>query len=329
MPNLEIDHVDHIFVEHYHPKFLGKGGEQVVYGLPEYPTIVAKANKTVMRRVIDWNVERGLPPGGLPDEVKGFAENFLAQERRRHQELTKYFGVAHVPRQRSMLVQVPVTPEILEEVYQGPAPATLDQAWTLLSIQQRVPELVNPDGLSLACGYAENREQDSALYEQVTARAIQEREGSEPLTKEVFFAVQQKRLLKKTFERAEKDPEFKTRLTECLEKTILYATETGEILDLVGEDNISFVKTEKGWTYKLVDAFYAGTEKMVDRAREVMQKASQGTEIDAKEKNILLNTVNFVRTVNGMAELLGMAERIHLVSDENRAQTLDFLTLVR
>src|SRR3989344_773478 len=51
--NYEIDQVEHDLVSRYQPKFLAKGGEHIVYEVPEHPDIVVKVSTGPLKKVID------------------------------------------------------------------------------------------------------------------------------------------------------------------------------------------------------------------------------------------------------------------------------------
>ena len=54
-----------------------------------------------------------------------------------------------------------------------------------------------------------------------------------------------------------------------------------------------------------------------------------GNEIDNYEKNVLLNVFNFVRTVNGLAEQIGIQKRITIVPEGMPQLPIDFLKLIQ
>ena len=99
----EFDQIEHELISKYQPKFLAKGGEHIIYEIPEHPDIVVKAETGLLEKIIEWNAEHGLPIDSLPEEFKPRIHEYLKQEATRHQELKKYFGADHVPSQKEGL----------------------------------------------------------------------------------------------------------------------------------------------------------------------------------------------------------------------------------
>ncbi len=67
---------------------------------------------------------------------------------------------------------------------------------------------------------------------------------------------------------------------------------------------------------------------MVEETKIVLLKLSVGSEIDGGERNILMNTFNYVRTINGLAEQLGLEERINIVPEGMRREVIDFFKVI-
>ncbi len=150
-----LDGVDHELVKKYQPKFLAKGGGQMVYEVPGHPNVVAKVATESLKKIIAWNLDHNEALDSLPEEIEELAKLFLEKEVRRHQQLKKYFGSIHVPNQKQYLIQVPVTPEILNKIYDNNPPVGVEKSWSVMTIQKHVDELANPSKLALVGGYAE------------------------------------------------------------------------------------------------------------------------------------------------------------------------------
>jgi len=305
--NYEIDQVEHDLVSRYQPKFLAKGGEHIVYEVPEHPDIVVKVSTGPLKKVIDWNAEHGQPIDSLPAELESRAREYLKEETARYQLLKKYFGADHVPSQKEFLVKVPITQEILNALYEGSPPATTNEAWSVVMVQKRV----------------------EALNDQTTEHFVFGKNAEEKIEKEKFLEIQSHNDLKALLEKSEGDENLRESLKELLEKIITYTEETGEIFDLAGQDNIVLSQKDGKWTYSLVDTRYPGESKMVEKAKIALLKLSVGSEIDEHEKNVLLNIFNFVRTVNGLAEQMGTQKRINIVPEGMTQEQLDFLKIIR
>ncbi len=327
--NYEIDQVKHDLASRYQPKFLAKGGEHIVYEVPEHPDIVVKVSTRLLKKVIDWNVEHGQPIDSLPTEFRSLAREYLKREAARYQLLKKYFGAGHVPSQKESLIEVPITQEILNALYENNPPATTNKAWSIVMVQKRVAALNDPERLAIVAGYAENEEVSRDLYDQITEHFIFGKNSEEKIDKEKFLEIQSHNDLKALLKKSEGDENLRESLKELLEKIITYTEETGEIFDLAGQDNIVLFQKDGKWTYSLVDTRYPGESKMVEKAKIALLKLSVGSEIDKHEKNILLNIFNFVRTTNGLAEQMGARKRINIVPEGMTQEQLNFLKIIR
>ena len=328
-PEYELGDIEHEIVSKYQPKFLAKGGEHIVYEIPEHPDIVVKARTASVKRVLDWNVEHGQPLDSLPAEIEPRAREYLKEEAGRYQQLKKYFGSDHVPSQKEFLVKVPITESILREIYDGEPPATTNEVWSIVMVQKRVAGLTDPNRLAVVAGYAEQGDVVPEIYNQATDHLIFGENPDQKIEVENLLQVQSHDDLKNLFEKAKDDENLKTDLKNLVERMVIYTQETGEIFDLAGQDNIILFQEDGKWTFALVDTRYPGESKMVEKARAALSKLSEGNELDEHEKNILLNTFNFVRTVNGLAEQVGVENRINIVPEGMVQGDIDFLSILR
>lgn len=327
--NYELTAVEHELVSKYQPKFLAKGGEHIIYDIPDHPDIVVKVRTASIKKVLEWNVEHGQPLDSLPAEIEPRAREYLKEEAGRYQQLKKYFGAEHVPSQKEFLVKIPITEDILKALYDGNPPTTTNEVWSVVMVQKRVEALSDPERLAIVAGYAENDEVSEDLYRQATEHFVLGKNPEEKIEKDKFLEIQSHNDLKTLLEKSEGDENLRESLKELVEKIILYTEETGEIFDLAGQDNIVLSQKDGKWTYSLVDTRYPGESKMVEKAKIALLKLSVGNEIDEHEKNVLLNIFNFVRTVNGLAEQMGAQKRINIVPEGMTKEQLDFLKIIR
>ncbi len=328
--NYELDPALHELTSRYRPKYLAKGGEHIVYDIPEHPEVVVKVNASSLKRAITWNIEHDESADSLPRELELGMRQSLSDQSERQQTLKVYFGSEHVPSQKGFLLKVPVTEDILRALYREAPPAMTTEAWSFVTIQKRVEALADPERLTLVCGYAEfNKETDQDLYRKVTEHYVFGKDPEKPMCQEDMLAVQHPSELATLLERAKSDEDLHTVLKDLVERIIVYAEETGEILDIAGQDNIILFKKDDAWTYSLVDARYPGESDMMERAKSALRKISEGERIDSRESGILLNSFNFVRTVNGLAELIGVHKRITIVPEDMKYEGVDFFNLVR
>lgn len=325
----ELADAKHELVSKYQPKFLAKGGEHIIYELPEHPDVVVKVRTASLKKVLEWNTEHGQPLDSLPDEIEPRAREYLKEEAERYQQLKKYFGSDHVPSQKEFLLKVPITENILREIYEGNPPAITSQVWSIVMVQKRVDALNDPSRLAIVAGYAEQSEVPEDIYKQATEHFIFSKNPGQKMEKEQFLQVQSHNDLRNLLEKAEGDENLKKDLKDLVERMVAYTQETGEIFDLAGQDNIILFQKDGKWSFSLVDTRYPGESKMIEKARAALSKLSEGNELDEHEKNILLNTFNFVRTVNGLAEQVGVEKRINIVPEGMTQRDIDFLSMLR
>lgn len=328
-PEYEFGNIEPGLVSKYRPKFLAKGGEHIIYELPEHPDVVVKVRATSIKKILEWNVGHGQPLDSLPAEIEPRAREYLKEEAERYQQLKKYFGSDHVPSQKEFLVKVPITENILREIYEGNPPATTNEVWSIVMVQKRVDALNDPNRLAIVAGYAEQGEVSEDIYKQATEHFIFSKNPDQKMDKRQFLQVQSHNDLRNLLEKADGDENLKKDLKDLIEQMVVYTQETGEIFDLAGQDNIILFQKDGKWSFSLVDTRYPGESNMVEKARAVLSKLSEGSELNEHEKNILLNTFNFVRTVNGLAEQVGVENRIKIIPEQMALHDMDFLSILR
>lgn len=326
--------VDNPMIKKYEPKFLAKGGEHIIYEIPGKPDIVVKVEASVMARIQKYNAEHGLPLDAMDPEVLPYAQEIVKNSQERYRRMTEHFGREHVLGLKQALVKVPVTEKIIGALHPGEPPAGAKEAkesWAIVRVQKKAEEFADPERMSVVAGYAEFKKPEKEPYDRVT-RALAE--GDE---KAKFMPEEFRKLVPREFadllEKAEKDPALAETLKDFVEKTMDYSDETGEILDLAGKDNVTVYQKDGKWNFRLVDALYpTGTNlkgsSMLESARASVGKAAKGETIDEGEKNVVLNTLNFVRAINGMARQLGVPRQVRLVADADRGR-IDFLSLLK
>jgi hypothetical protein len=295
----------------------------LVYEIPEHPDMVAKVDYTILQRVADFNAKRGQSIETLSPEVKDAAEKSIVMERRRLLELRDYFGREHMVPQKVAFMQVPMSPDLAQELSEKrrlSQPITIDKntdIWTIVRLQKKSAALADPERKTLLAGYAEHWDEiDEAEYWKITERLVggenKEEFAPEP---EGLFKIQTNRPLHNLLEAAKEDVALNEAIQDCLKNAIRYANETGNILDLAGEDNLVFSKRADGnWGYFLVDAF-ENQPMILTKADEALGNLIRGDELEPAAYNHILNAINFIRTVNGTAEILGLSDRIKLKSD--------------
>jgi len=277
-------------VERYHPKFLDRGGDHLVYELIEHPDVVVKASTFRIKDILTANSESGVPLDSLLEDLKAKIEAELKEKDQQYRNLRNYFGNEHTLAERRYLMKVPVTGDILFDIFKDDwknrlpplGSLSMEEVWSSVVIQKRAEAISDPSHLSLNFeGFLEEGKYDDTAINNILAQA-------------------------------EQDPVLKDSLKEFVSKAVSYANETGNILAMAGKDNIIFYKDGDAWNYLLVDALPIHNEPVFKESQKISQKIMNGERITPHEKTLLMKGANFVRTVNNLAEVLGMEERLEL-----------------
>ncbi|MBM3204863.1 hypothetical protein FJZ48_02700 [Candidatus Uhrbacteria bacterium] len=192
----------------------------------------------------------------------------------------------------------------------------MQEAWSIVMVQKRTREIQSPDHLMVCSGYAESGKHgmvDQETYQRVTDAFIFGKSQHEPFDREEFLSVQRTPALRELLDQCDKDEECRKTLKELIEKIIMYVQDTDEILDLAGKDNLILYQKNGTWKYQFVDALFPKANGLGE-SRRALARASRGEGLSQEDRDMLLNGVNFVRTINGLAAYLGVPDRLSLRS---------------
>jgi hypothetical protein len=289
---------------------------------------VAKVNGPTLIEAVEYAADSREVPLDLIEEAN-------ERENTRVLQMKTYFGNGHVPNQTRHYRKVPVSREIIDQLYDryergrdipdSVRSFTDVEVKSIVTIQERVEELGDEDRLSVTSGYAERsrfagREDFKQAYDRTTDTAVLGKEDQ--IDSEELKKVQSG--MRELLDKAERDPRLRESLKEFVTRAIAYSGETGESLDLAGDDNIIFSEKDSGeWNYVLVDALYPSApppEDKMEQTKAILAKLDGYNEGDLnplgpQEQNILMNIVNYVRTINGLANYLGIDERINITPE--------------
>lgn len=326
-------------------EFAGSGGEHIVFRVKQkegkegvYRDLLIKAQMHFLRRGIIREAlaqrdhlnpdpaDRVIQEENRTEDARldrEHMEDGLARERVFFRKLGRFFPKETILRSRGVIRDVPVTPEISQLVLQeleleDYAPKELILIPTIIRYQKSIPEMAknkqedgeNPDSHSLGFRYVERFNIAPADYARLN-QMTQSAEGEMDFNLfSRFLHVGTVRLI----EKAKTDPELARVFKELIQKIIAFTDKTHEMLDLAGGGNVRIYKDETGeWKYVFLDPYagneWTGARKAVERVRDYRMW------IDRREVSDLLNAVNFERTVNGIAKILGITDRIELSSE--------------
>ncbi|MBV7333768.1 hypothetical protein KFU94_37155 [Chloroflexi bacterium TSY] len=346
-------HLHHDMVNRYDPQFLAQGGEHLVYEIPTHQNIVVKVAVNLIRLIIDSNMRHKRPLDAFPIGIGPMIRAYPQTEARRFQRLKRFFGRQHTLQQRKFIASIPLFDKSLYHLVERIALAidshkrdvphlstptgdktfldrsTSERVWAGVMIQQRASELFDKNRLTLATGYAELNMVEPTIYRSVTWNTLF---GEAPLGSfdlDAFSVVQPSRPLKRLLVQLDADRALRTMMQELVRKIIRYCHATGETLDLASADNLVIVQKNGQWSYCLADALYPLKSDMMSRTRTALLKLSEGKSLDNHQQNVLLNTINFIRTINGLAHYLGLRNRLTVLPDSTSMREIDFLQVLR
>ena len=324
--NEKISHVDHnredrIFsldglpqdiVRRHGPEFLARGGEHLVYELPGHPESVAKVDVLSLRRGMEYNQEHGFPLDTLGVELQLRADVSIEQQRERFLTMQKCYGPEHVPNMRKYLVRVPVTKKILDEIFEGKAPGYPTEVPAIISIQRKVEGLHGEEYQTMVAEYARGERSLPLDYSKITDELVFGSSESVNTDIETFIDMQGDEYIGALIDEMKKEESLKESITDFIKKTIDYVNSAGEIIDIQGDGNVSFVKGEDGtWNYILVDALYPRGALTMHEIKTIFINFKEKKNFEERDYSIMFSALNFIRTINGFAKYLGLGARIN------------------
>lgn len=320
---------EHPLYEKYQPKFLKSGGQHLVYTIPDHPKIVFKVRYDVLEKYLpQYRVAE--PSDRSAIEKRLFAHTDLEKEKLTRME--KYFGKEHMVRERLNVMKLPFSESLLRDILQEKAFAVENETIefpVLTRIQEKL-EIDPSRVLDICAGYAEKNipedEESKRSYREGSERWVLNGSSGGFFDVRLFEKSQRSPSLNRLIPHALSRPELRAALEDFLKKAIAYGMETGEILDLAGSNNVIVAEENGTVKYTIVDGVYPGNDRRaLKRGYEALLKGGvQKEDLDPDEMAILSDTLNYVRSINGMAEALGLEERIRFSNDGGEKKPVDW-----
>lgn len=330
---LDALHPEHELTKRYKPKFLGKGGENLVYEVPGRNYFVIKAQKMPLAETMAWNEASGLETGDESIAVEELREGKLLEERKRYQSLKEVFG-DHVLDQRFYVMQVPIGEAVREELNQSPQlhrfniPEKADAGWTVVSIQKRAEAMKDTRRLSMGganleaslakTGRMKGEPNMREIYDRVTDASMS-KESTENATfsNAEFEYLMESTRLDAILRKSERDPELRAALADFQKKAVEFSEKNQDIMDFIGTDNIVFHHDQDGsWTYTIIDGLYPFATKVLQKGGEAFVKHEMGLKLTSKDENVVIQSINYVRIINGLGKMLGTGKYIDFLPEE-------------
>ncbi|PIR63208.1 MAG: hypothetical protein CO156_04395 [Candidatus Pacebacteria bacterium CG_4_9_14_3_um_filter_40_12] len=318
-PNVlsNLSQVENKRIQKYQPKLEGYGGRQVVFSFPDHPNIVGKVEMKPLLQAVEVAVTGG-------DEAELRAQ-FESDKRDREQQLAvlqNYFGSEHVLKQTFSVIKIPVNADILASVQKiiGDGSERVSQlqsfegeyVWSSISFQEKADVVHNPSKITLTAGLAELRPVVTPMYQSAYDRVTRASlyNLNEQGTVQVADLEKIHPFLSKLLESIKNDEELRTVVAEFVTRAIKYTNETGTIVDIIGQDNVVFFRDESNaWDYKLIDALYDQPISAVSNSITRIAEQEQVT-LSLAEDASLRNTLNSIRVINALANILNISARI-------------------
>lgn len=322
-----LEDVSHPLLEKYPASFLAKGGEHFVFDVEkakvpgEMRDVVVKANKQYARYLESIGADTPEHLEELPETIREHMDDLIKKDREKFDTFRSYFGRSHVSPQRKFLMKVPMSKEAAHEVF--PRKDTVpEEVWTLVTVQKRAKEL-GPE-------YAERRLDVGATYielhPKITPKLYAEASAllfsGEPRppgkSEKAFSSVVESYRTFQLLSLAEREHGLKEELIDFVQRAIAYSANTGEIVDFIGKNNVVFVYDTKPdgskvWRYKITDGFFArASSERLDNAENAVSKLVTSGKMTGEGAMDFMNAANYVRTLNVMAERLGIPERLRV-----------------
>lgn len=310
----------HPMIDAYKPSFVGEGATQIVFEVPNHPNIVAKVNGRLLRRLVKYNAEKGNPPDAFSPEVEASLKELINEEKKVYQEARAYFGDM-LPAERVSIVKVPMSEKLLSatlgdetrEFVAGKMSGVLEFP-AQVRFQERLPSVTEEDGVDIRWKYLETDAGTSdEEYVRLNGIFSGKVSGAEYL---------------KSFKRGEalvtfieSHPECKAVIRDFVEKALRYTREKHEILDCAGTKNVMVYQASGVWNMKLADALYGG--EVWTHAHEALEKIKQGVETTHDERNRLMNSLNYARLMNALADVVGCSDRLSFTGSDIEAMSID------
>ncbi len=162
--------------------------------------------------------------------------------------------------------------------------------------------LDHPDTVRVSSGYVEDVIHDENAYASVTEHAIM-RKGKFDL--DAFQSLYTNDHMKKLFKTLPTDHAFHERLSQLISQIMYLFEKIKKPVDCIAYDNILLHPEGNEWQYDILDPEIVLDKKLMIEGQKMLEYfASGGKEWTHDMHVFLVNFVDFVRFINGIADLL-------------------------
>ncbi|MBU2566933.1 hypothetical protein KKG46_05255 [Patescibacteria group bacterium] len=251
--------------------FLASGGESEVFEFENRPNIVAKISTKHYRPHQDF-YEYESSREYDKERLKQLHEH-AEKEQKLFNDFKSYFG-NHTLAQRRNVIKIPTAKlpkngalyRELAMFYDNNNENNIPTwIWVNSSIQRKVDTTDAQDIISVNSGYLD-REKRLAEFEYICAE----------------------------------DTKFKEALKDFVSRAMEYTINTGMMVDLVGRNNVVFLKKDSNWDYKIIDGFFPYEPEEFVKSAEVGNSP------------LLYNLDHYRELIKALAHLVGLEDKLKL-----------------
>ena len=277
---------------------VGHGGTHDVFIYPQNPTFVIKLNRGALEKVISIGQAKLLP------EVRKIANEYTECENNKNKQLYKYFGQEHCLSEKIMVQKINFKKDGIPRNIEG-----------VISIQEASDIFKNPNRKDFSTSYAEKDlsiKENRGSYDKMNKALLSDGKFNE----KDFFEFNEK--LKPIFELVDKDKEFVESIKEFLLKFKKYFEETGNFIDLVGEENVLFYKQDEKWTFQLGSVIKGENKKFMKKILNALEEDPEILNQNKEMRNQLMNQLAFIRLLNatGLKTVVGKIIDVRLTEKQ-------------
>ncbi|MCF7833933.1 MAG: hypothetical protein K9L98_03565 [Candidatus Pacebacteria bacterium] len=333
-------------VEGYKLSFLDMGGEQIVYDIAGHPNLVAKAYYRNIKKLLNLNIKNKEPLGYMPKERKERIILFVNELIKNFSTLKQSFGQDKVLNQKIYLKQIPVSKEIIYNIYDMDSKRSHVESkvqdnqdiWTVILIQQKSHYVNNDNTISFNTPIVEDvisqlglkeKKEIINLYNLITEHLIfgkhsninlQDKEHQENFIK-MYSSLQTKELISMI----NTNESFKIVFKDFLTKAINFINKNDIFFDCIGSNNIIFFNKKDGsWDYQLIDVLLSTKYNIIQDSKDMLNKISEKKKLRTSDIKALKGNLNVIRFLNGFAEIVDIKERIEILPKKEEIPDIDY-----
>jgi hypothetical protein len=282
---------------------VGHGGTHDVFIYPQNPKFVIKLNRGALEKALS------VGQATLPPDDRQMADQYVAGENSKNEQLYEFFGQNHCLRETAMVQKISVEKDGVPHDIEG-----------VISIQEASDIFKDPNKKDFSTGYTEQDPElgkSKEIYDRMNRALL----GKEKFDEKDFLEFNDK--LKSIFELVDSDKEFADCMREFLLRFKNYFESSGRFIDLVGQENVLFHKEKGKWTFKLGSVVKGENKEVMAKAMQALEENPESVNQDERLKNQLMNQLALIRLLNATGLKVGIGKIVDVQLSENQIGNLD------